>query len=225
MILEAKNLGKTYRQANGEKLSILKNLNINIGSEKTVSIMGQSGCGKSTLLSILAGLDKPTEGSVQVLGTDLYGVSDQQLTRFRTENVGIVFQRFHLLPHLTALENVVLPLEFQKNPAAESEAKTALERVGLGHRLDHYPHQMSRGECQRVAIARVIVMKPKIIFADEPTGSLDEQNAKEVMQYLFDLAKEQKSSFVLVTHDASLGKLCDEQYRIQDGQVTCVSPQ
>lgn len=222
MTVKAEKLTKKFTQANGETLTVFADLNLEIEQQQRVSIMGPSGCGKSTLLSILSGLDRPTSGTVSVGQTSLFSISDRELTSFRTKNMGVVFQRFHLLPHLTALENVLLPLELQSIASPEEKAQEALAKVGLGGRLKHYPHQMSRGECQRVAIARVIVMCPKIIFADEPTGSLDAKNAKEIMSQLIKLSEEQKSSFVLVTHDTELAHLCETRYQLNDGTLHCV---
>src|SRR5690606_5660817 len=156
-----------------EAVEVLRNLNLQMEAAETLAILGQSGSGKSTLLTLLAGLDSPTSGSIVLNGQDMQKLSEEELAKFRAQNIGIIFQQFHLMSHLTALENVSLPLDLFKDRDAERKANEALDQVGLGKRKDHFPHQMSGGECQRVAIARAMVVRPAILLADEPTGNLD----------------------------------------------------
>jgi putative ABC transport system ATP-binding protein len=179
--------------------------------------MGPSGSGKTTLLSLLAGLDLPTAGHVEILGQDLSKMSEEERTKFRAENMGFVFQSFRLVPTLTALENVQIPLEILGEKKSVSKAKVLLERVGLGSRLDHFPSQLSGGEQQRVAIARAFVAKPKILFADEPTGHLDSLNGGKVLELLRELREENNSSLFVVTHDPSVASLGTHHLKIKDG--------
>ncbi len=181
--------------------------------------MGPSGSGKTTLLMVLGGLEKSSSGDIKVSGRRLNKMSEDALAEFRRDNVGIVFQNFHLIPTMTALENVAIPLEFAGTKNAFELAEKALDAVGLKDRIKHYPGQLSGGEQQRVAIARAFAAKPKIILADEPTGNLDESTGKKVMELLFNLTKEQDMTLVLVTHDAGLAKKCDIHVKIKDGKV------
>ena len=185
---------------------------------EAVAITGSSGSGKSTLLGLMAGLDVPSSGGVELMGNDLFSLDEEARARLRAEYVGFVFQAFHLLPNLTALENVMLPLELRGEAAAEP-ARAMLERVGLGERLNHYPKTLSGGEQQRVSLARAFVQQPAILFADEPTGSLDEQNGNMITDLMFGLHEEQGTSLVLVTHDPQLAARCHRELRLAGGRL------
>lgn len=219
MVLNVESLLKSYRKP--ESIQVLKGVSFQVKAGERLAIMGRSGGGKSTLLGCLSGLDQGDSGTIEVLGRDLSKMSPGELNAFRARSIGIVFQQFQLLDHFTAFENVRLPLDLAGvNPAeADSRAKEKLERVGLGARAGHFPEQMSRGECQRVAIARVLAMGCPLIFADEPTGSLDAKTGQAVMDLLFDSAKEANAAVVLVTHDPLLAKRCDRVLRIEDGRL------
>lgn len=210
-------LKKSYRQ--GEtKIEALRGVSAKAESGELVAILGASGSGKSTLLGLLAGLDLPDEGKVLIHGTDLYQLSDADRTAYRAKHIGIVFQQFHLLPHLTALENVALPLEILGNPNLE-RATELLRSVGLGSRMDHTPSQLSGGECQRVAIARSLITSPQLLLADEPSGNLDSETAQSVMDLFFRTVREKKITCFLVTHNEELAKKCDRILRLQGGMI------
>ena len=211
-------ISKTYSQG-GKKIEVLHRLILKVKKGETVAILGQSGSGKSTFLSLLAGLDQPDFGSIEIDGTDLTKLKQEDLAHFRSKNLGIVFQQYHLMSNLTALENVALPLELQRQKEAETKARKALEQVGLSHRLSHLPSELSGGECQRVALARAIVTKPSLILADEPSGNLDGNTGKEVMNLLFKLCREHKQTLILVTHNHELAKLCDRCLELRDGRL------
>jgi len=198
-------------------VNILRGVNLSISKGETVSVLGPSGAGKTTLLMALSGLEKSTSGQVQVAGFDLTTLNEDGLARFRREHVGVVFQSFHLIPTMTALENVSLPLEFSggKNPAEQAEE--ALTKVGLGDRVDHFPGELSGGEQQRVALARAFVVRPALLLADEPTGNLDRETGRIVMNLLFDLQQEHGTTLVLVTHDEILASRCERSVRMIDG--------
>ena len=201
---------------------ILKGLDALIYAGEIVAITGRSGSGKSSMLAVSAGLEPASGGSVKLLGEELVGLSEDQLARVRRGRVGIVFQAFHLLPNMTALENVATALEtadISTGKVARLAAAEALERVGLEHRLRHYPSQLSGGEQQRVAVARATVIKPKLIFADEPTGNLDQAAGQSVRDLLFEAARTGGAALVLVTHEASLAASCDRIIRLEDGLV------
>jgi len=200
-------------------VNILRGVNLSISGSETISIVGPSGAGKTTLLMALSGLEKPTSGSVRVAGTDLALISEDDLARFRRQHVGIVFQSFHLIPTMTALENVALPLEFAAADNPAEQAKTALEKTGLGDRLDHFPGELSGGEQQRVALARAFVVKPSLLLADEPTGNLDRETGQMVMDLLFDLQEEHGTTLVLITHDEALASRCHRSIHMVDGQL------
>lgn len=200
-------------------VNILKAVTLDLPAGKTVSIMGPSGSGKTTLLMVLGGLESPTSGNVMVAGTKLNGLSEDALATFRRDNIGIIFQNFHLIPTMTALENVAIPLEFAGVADAFAKAKTALESVGLGARIRHYPGQLSGGEQQRVAIARAFVTTPRLILADEPTGNLDAETGATITRILFDLTKLHGTTLVLVTHDEKLADACDITVHIRDGRI------
>jgi putative ABC transport system ATP-binding protein len=215
MILEINSLTKSYKQINKE-LVVLKNLDFKIEEPKTLAILGKSGSGKSTLLSLLGGLDNADEGSIKIADTPLEGMSEKELAIFRSAHIGIIFQEFHLLKNFTALENVMLPLEILKDTHAKEKALNALSLVGLSERHQHFPHELSGGECQRVAIARAIVTEPNIILADEPSGNLDNETGESVMSMIFELCEKLKQTLILVTHDRDLASKCDEIYELKN---------
>lgn len=219
MILEIKDLCKTFQtSANIEPIEVLKNLNLEMEVGESLAILGQSGSGKSTLLTLLAGLDSPSSGSILLNGQDMQALSEEKLSKFRAQNIGIIFQQFHLMSHLTALENVSLPLDLFKDPEASKKANEALENVGLGKRKGHFPYQMSGGECQRVAIARAMVVRPSILLADEPTGNLDSATGEYITDMVFDLVKAHKMTMLFVTHNEELALRCERQQRLQGGK-------
>ena len=217
-MIKVDNLSKSFPLNDG-KVTILDSLSLSIPEKSTAAILGKSGSGKSTLLSILAGLDRADQGQVHIANESLFGFSDEELTLFRARSMGIVFQQFHLMSSLTALENVMIPLEILKIKDAEKKAKELLEKVGLSHRMNNYPSQLSGGESQRVALARAIIHQPKVIFADEPSGNLDEETGLMVMNLLFDLVKKEGLTLVLVTHDEELAKRCDKTFRLHLGKM------
>lgn len=198
---------------------ILRDISLDLPAGKTVSIVGPSGSGKTTLLMVLGGLEKPSSGRIHVAGRDLTGLDEDGLAAFRRDNIGIIFQSFHLIPSMTALENVAVPLEFAGVADAFDKARAALEAVGLGHRMAHYPGQLSGGEQQRTAIARAFVSAPRLILADEPTGNLDHDTGQKVIDLMFDLTRRHGTTLVLVTHDPDLATRCDIQVSIRDGQL------
>lgn len=217
-MITVKNLNKIVDTQEG-KLQILKDIGFEVEAAETVAITGESGSGKSTLLSLLAGLDRPTTGDVIIDDLSLSAMDEDGLAQFRAENVGFIFQSFHLLGSLTALENVMLPIELKGQANARAQAKALLDKVGLSHRLGHYPKQLSGGEQQRVAIARAFATKPKILFADEPTGNLDSQTGATIAELLFELNASQDTTLILVTHDEGLAKLCRKQIVLSAGQL------
>lgn len=217
-VIVAEGLGKTVPTSEGD-LHILASVNLIIKPGESIAIVGESGSGKSTLLSLLAGLDIPTSGSVIVAGRDLTRMNEDGRAALRNELVGFVFQSFQLLPALTALENVMLPLELAGNTAAEPAARALLERVGLGKRLQHTPRQLSGGEQQRVALARAFVGRPAILFADEPTGNLDSNTGAHIVDLLFELNQERHTTLILVTHDMNLAARCQRTIRLEAGSI------
>lgn len=223
-LLQIQNLHKTYQQGH-TKIPVLKGIDLQVNQGETIAIIGPSGSGKTTLLSLLVGIETPTQGQILFQNHIISQMKEKELAEFRATHFGIVFQQFHLLPHLTALENVALPLEILKIPQAEQKAKLLLERVGLAHRPDHFPSQLSGGECQRVAIARALVHHPTLLIADEPTGNLDQKTANQVMQLLFELVKQEKKTLILVTHNLHQAQLCQKQYELQDGVIKNVMGQ
>ena len=200
-------------------LTILHDIDFELAERESVAIVGASGSGKSTLLSILAGLDVPSTGTVRVGGTDLFALDEDARAALRARQMGFVFQSFQLLAHLTALENVMLPLELMGRGDARAVATEILQRVGLGERLGHYPRVMSGGEQQRVALARAFVVKPAVLLADEPTGSLDFATGATVMELMFEMNREAGTTLVLVTHDSAIAARCDRQLRIEGGRL------
>ncbi|CAM3542867.1 ABC transporter ATP-binding protein [Parendozoicomonas haliclonae] len=216
LAVAAQGLTKRVTARSGE-LTILSGLDLQIKQGEAAAIVGTSGSGKSTLLGLLAGLDSPTEGEIQLAGTRIDNLDEDDRARVRGQSVGFVFQAFQLLPNLTALENVMLPLELIGRSNAMERAKELLERVGLGERLDHYPKQLSGGEQQRVAIARAFAGEPRILFADEPTGNLDENTGEKIIELLFQVNREKNTTLVLVTHDMDLARRCERILRLHGG--------
>lgn len=226
MILNAQGLSKSFNQA-GAPINVLEGLDLEVRQGETIAISGQSGCGKSTLLSLLAGLDTPSGGTILVDGTDLAGLDEEKLAAFRARKIGIIFQQFHLMSDLTALENVSLPLEIARHRDAMARARGVLESVGLSRREGHFPHQLSGGERQRVAIARALVIEPRILLADEPSGNLDTRTGSQVMKLLFELVARHGTTLVLVTHNEELARLCGRVLVLQNGRLvpaTTASP-
>ena len=213
-----KNLSKRVADATGE-LTILHNIEFSVAAGETVAIVGASGSGKSTLLGILAGLDTPTEGTVELGGVDIFALDEDGRALLRKNQLGFVFQSFQLLMHLNALENVMLPLELRGDKDAKQKAEAMLAKVGLSSRLKHYPKFLSGGEQQRVALARAFVTEPPLLFADEPTGSLDAATGEAVIQLMFELNRERGSSLVLVTHDLSIAARCGRTISIAAGKL------
>ena len=201
-------------------LTIVNGASFAIAAGEAVAILGASGSGKSTLLGLLAGLDVPTSGRVWIGPEDLFALDEDGRARLRGQMVGFVFQSFQLLPALTALENVMLPLELSRVSGAAARARVILDRVGLGERLGHYPRQLSGGEQQRVAVARAFVTEPKLLFADEPTGNLDSETGEHIIELLFEMNRERGTTLVLVTHDAELAGRCDRRLHIAAGEIT-----
>jgi putative ABC transport system ATP-binding protein len=217
-ILAVRGVCKSVQDASG-KLDILRDIGFTLESGQTVAIVGASGSGKSTLLAILAGLDTPTEGQVQLAGQDIFRLDEDARAALRARHLGFVFQSFQLLPNLTALENVMLPLELAADPDARAAARSMLERVGLGQRLNHLPRVLSGGEQQRVALARAFVVRPALLLADEPTGSLDHATGEAIMDLMFRLNHEQGTTLVLVTHDARLAARCGRCLSLEAGRL------
>ncbi len=217
MLLEINKLYKSFPQADLGKIDVLKNINLELQEGVTVAVIGQSGSGKSTLLSLMAGLDRQTSGSLRLRDKEISEMSEVKLTQFRAENIGIIFQQFYLMPHLTALENVSLPLEMFGYDDYLSRAKESLEQVGLSDREKHFPHQLSGGESQRVAIARAVVTRPSILLADEPTGNLDNDTGIQVANLLFDLVNATGMTMLLVTHNTEMAGRCSKQLILQNG--------
>jgi putative ABC transport system ATP-binding protein len=217
-VLVASGIGKKVRSG-AQELEILRDIDLEVTRGEALSVLGASGSGKSTLLAILAGLDTPSEGRVVLAGADLFSLDEDARAELRGRSVGFVFQSFQLLPALTALENVMLPLELSGKDDPEGEAREMLGRVGLGERLQHYPRQLSGGEQQRVALARAFVARPQLLLADEPTGSLDAESGEAVIRLLFDMNRESGTTLVLVTHDESLARRCGRSVRLVAGRL------
>jgi putative ABC transport system ATP-binding protein len=217
-VLAARGIGKTVKSGDSD-LVILREIDLAVTPGDVVAVVGASGSGKSTLLAILAGLDTPTAGSVTLQGEDLFSLDEDRRAELRGRSVGFVFQSFQLLASLTALENVMLPLELSGREDAEPRSREMLKRVGLGERLHHYPKHLSGGEQQRVALARAFVVRPKLLFADEPTGSLDADSGAAVIELLFEMNREFGTTLILVTHDEQLASKCRRVVRLAAGRI------
>lgn len=217
-ILKINGLEKTYKSGS-KQLTVLQNVSFEVEKGQTFAIVGPSGSGKTTLLGLCAGLDTPNAGTVELCGHDLYTLNEDQRAQLRNEEVGFIFQDFQLLPTLTALENVSVPLELQNAKNANHKAKKLLEKVGLGDRLDHYPSQLSGGEQQRVAVARAFSNTPSILFADEPTGNLDEETGEKVIKLLFDLNAEAGTTLIIITHDLDLAARTERILKLKGGKI------
>ncbi len=205
---------------NAGRVDILHDINLSVNKGETLGLVGPSGSGKSSLLMLMGGLEQATSGRITALDHDLTGMDEDALARFRRSAMGVVFQNFHLIPSMTAMENVATPLELAGYPDAFSRAENELEAVGLEHRRDHYPAQLSGGEQQRVALARAVAPRPQILLADEPTGNLDEANGTAIVDLLFDLRDRHGATLILVTHSHSLAQKCDRVVRLRDGRIT-----
>ncbi|WP_332777558.1 ABC transporter ATP-binding protein [Polaromonas sp.] len=217
-IISVENVFKSVTDSTGT-LTILRDIDFALAPRETAAIVGASGSGKSTLLSIIAGLDTPSQGTVQLAGQDLFALSEDDRAALRAQKVGFVFQSFQLMGNLTALENVMLPLELAGAKSARAQATEMLKRVGLGERLGHYPKVLSGGEQQRVALARAFVVQPAVLLADEPTGSLDFATGETVMTLMFDLNRELGTTLVLVTHDRTIASRCERRITIEAGRI------
>jgi len=217
-ILKITGLGKTYSSGN-KQLTVLNNISFDVEKGQTFSIIGPSGSGKTTLLGLCAGLDDPNTGTVELCGHDLSQLNEDERAQLRNKEVGFIFQNFQLLPTLTALENVSVPLELQGDKDAVKKSKSLLEKVGLVNRFHHYPSQLSGGEQQRVALARAFANSPSILFADEPTGNLDEETGEKVIKLLFDLNKEAGTTLVIISHDLELANRTQQILRLKGGQI------
>jgi putative ABC transport system ATP-binding protein len=217
-IVDIKDLHLSLIGGAGE-VNILRGIDLTVAPGKTVSVVGPSGAGKTTLLMALSGLERPTSGQIKVADIDLQTLDENGLARFRRQHIGIVFQSFHLVPTMTALENVALPLEFAGADHPLERARAALASTGLANRIDHFPGELSGGEQQRVALARAFVANPALILADEPTGNLDRETGQMVMQLLFDLQQEHGTTLILVTHDTDLAERCQQTVPMADGRL------
>ena len=218
-VVEARNITKTYTIANRE-IRVLDDVSLSVAEGEFLVVEGSSGSGKTTLLSLLSGLDKPSSGRVLLEEMDITEATEDALAPLRNETIGFVFQSFHLVPSLTALENVMFPAEIRRDPQAHDKAAGLLKRVGLQKRSDNYPHQLSGGEMQRVAICRAVINNPKIIFADEPTGNLDSENGKAVLDLLLEFQKERQTTLVLVTHSVDIARIADRMIILKDGRIS-----
>lgn len=217
-MIEVKNLKKTFLTRQGP-LEILRGINFKIGKGEIVAFTGHSGSGKSTLLGLLAGLDTPDEGEIIFDGQNISSLSAPELQKFRSKNISLIFQNYYLIPHLTALENVQLPLQILGLQAHLPDAKNLLNEVGLKGRTEHFPSELSGGESQRVAIARGLAVRPMVLLADEPTGSLDSETGDKVMSLYFDLVRRQGLTSIIVTHNEELANLCDRQLKLSQGVI------
>lgn len=217
-IIRAENIGR-YFNLGGEKIEVLKDVSLSIEKGSFVVVSGSSGSGKTTLLSILSGLDKPNIGRVQLCAKEITSLSEDQLAPMRNELIGFIFQSFHLIPSLSAVENVRFPAELQKDPQADAKARVLLEKVGLAHRANNYPSQISGGEQQRVAICRALINEPEIVFADEPTGNLDLENSEGIVGLIESIHEELNTTFVIATHSHSLASRAERVIRLRGGRV------
>jgi putative ABC transport system ATP-binding protein len=217
--LNLKDVHLTLSSRAGE-VKILRGVDVSAKAGEAIGIVGPSGSGKTSLLMVIAGLEAVTSGAISVNDVSLNNRSEEELAKFRRDNIGIIFQSFHLIPTMTALENVAVPLEFKGAKDAFERARAGLEKVGLGHRLDHYPGQLSGGEQQRVAIARAVTSGAKILLADEPTGNLDQETGSTIIDLLFELKEKENATLLLVTHDKGLAKRCNRILEVRDGKVS-----
>jgi putative ABC transport system ATP-binding protein len=217
-VVEARNITKTYTIGDRE-ICVLDNVSLCVAEGEFLVVEGSSGSGKTTLLSLLSGLDKPSSGRVFLEDKDITDITEDGLAPLRNEFIGFVFQSFHLVPSLTALENVMFPAELKRDTRAYERAADLLKRVGLAPRRDNYPHQLSGGEMQRVAMCRAVINNPKIIFADEPTGNLDTENGKAVLDLLLEFQKERRTTLVLVTHSLDIARIADRMIILKDGRI------
>lgn len=217
-MLKAINLSKSVRTSETE-LTILSDISFELEKGKSLAIVGESGSGKTTLLGLLAGLDSPTEGEVWLASQSIFELTEEQRALSRKDNLGFIFQSFQLIDGLTALENVMMPLELQGDKQAKSKASSMLDKVGLSHRLNHFSNQLSGGEQQRVAIARAFVSEPKLLLADEPTGNLDTKTGQKVIDLMFELNKSLHTTMILVTHDQHLADRCDDSITLSAGKM------
>lgn len=217
-VLSAEKVTKTVTMAN-QTLTILHQIDIEVLQGQSIAIVGESGSGKSTLLGLLAGLDVPSSGQITLAGQNLHALSEDDRASVRARQVGFVFQAFQLMPNLTAMENVMLPLEISNQTSVPEKAKAILSQVGLEHRLSHYPNQLSGGEQQRVALARAFVSQPEILFADEPTGNLDTRTGNDIADQLFEMNQSRNTTLILVTHDLALADRCDRVLVMSAGQL------
>ena len=217
-VVEAKNITKTYTIAE-RQIRVLDNVSLSVAAGEILVIAGSSGSGKTTLLSLLSGLDKPSSGRVLLENKDITDTSEDDLAPLRNEIIGFIFQSFHLVPSLTALENVMFPAEIRRDPLARDKAADLLNRVGMQKRSTNYPQQLSGGEMQRVAICRAVINNPKVIFADEPTGNLDSENGKAVLELLLEFQQERQTTLVLVTHSADIARIAHRMIVLKDGRI------
>ena len=218
-IIEARKVTKTYTVEQRE-IRVLDDVSLSVSEGEFLVVEGSSGSGKTTLLSLLSGLDKPTTGRVFLGKRDITDNSEDDLAQLRKDMIGFVFQSFHLIPSLTALENIMFPAELKRDPAARQKANKLLHRMGLDRRSGNFPHQLSGGEMQRVAMCRALINNPKIIFADEPTGNLDSENGRAILELLLEYQKESRTTLVLVTHSIDIAKMADRMIILQDGRIT-----
>ena len=218
-IIEAKRVTKTYT-VDHRKIHVLDDVSLSVSESEFLVVEGSSGSGKTTLLSLLSGLDKPTSGQVFLQEKDITDKSEDDLAQLRKNMIGFVFQSFHLIPSLTAIENIMFPAELNRDPAAREKAKKLLQRMGLDKRSGNFPHQLSGGEMQRVAMCRALINNPKIIFADEPTGNLDSENGRAILELLLEYQKDSRTTMVLVTHSIDIAKMADRMIVLQDGRIT-----
>ncbi|MFG1501391.1 ABC transporter ATP-binding protein [Halobacteriovorax sp. XZX-3] len=219
LVLSLKEVRKDFSQGE-EILNVLKGVELGVSEGETIAILGKSGSGKSTLLSLLCGIDDATSGDISYRNNSLKDLNSEEITDLRAKHIGVVFQQFHLLEHLNAYENVLLPLEVNGNGHQKDRVDYFLEKVGMSHRKTHFPNQLSGGEKQRIAIARALVTHPGVLLADEPSGSLDENTGDEVMNLIFDIVRDEKMSLVLVTHDKDLAKRCEKIYHLENGVLS-----
>ena len=222
-VLEASEVTKVY-SIEDRQIPVVDRVSLSVGESEFLVVQGQSGSGKTTLLSLLSGLDRPTSGRVRVLGRDITDLAEDDLAPLRNETIGFVFQAFHLVPSLTAAENVRFPAELRRDPEASAKADRLLRRVGLGERGGNFPHQLSGGEKQRVAICRALINAPRIVFADEPTGNLDSANGRAILDLLLDLHREHRTTLLLATHSAEIAALADRVITLQDGKIADEKP-